>query len=245
MTARRWHRPSAFACVLTVVGVAAFIALGIWQIDRKAQKERLLAAFANAPSSVAQNFADVLDTTDASRYPHVQTTGRFLPDRGYLFDEQFHDGQPGIRMIAVFASDADSRLLLVDRGWLAWNHAPGTTPTIPPVASGQTQLTGIYAPYPGSGIRVGGNPLPAQTSWPKLTLHLDAAEIAADLGKPILPRILLLDPEPSSGFVREWTPNVMPPARHMAYAMTWFTFAVFTVLIFIVLHWRKVDNATK
>ena len=105
MTARRWHRPSAFACVLTVVGVAAFIALGIWQIDRKAQKERLLAAFANAPSSVAQNFADVLDTTDASRYPHVQTTGRFLLDRGYLFDEQFHDGQPGIRMIAVFASD--------------------------------------------------------------------------------------------------------------------------------------------
>ena len=148
-------------------------------------------------------------------------------------------------MIAVFASDADARLLLVDRGWLAWNHAPGTTPAIPSVASGQTQLTGIYAPYPGSGIRVGGNPLPSQTTWPKLTLHLDAAEITADLGKPILPRVLLLDPDPSSGFVREWTPNVMPPERHMAYALTWFTFAFIAILIFIVLHWRKVDNATK
>ena len=245
MTARRWHRPSVFACVLTIAGVAAFVALGLWQIDRKAQKERLLAAFANAPSSAAQNLADVLDTTDASRYPHVQTTGHFLADRGYLFDEQFHNGQPGVRVIAVFASDADARLLLVDRGWLAWNHAPGTTPTIPPIAPGQTQLSGIYAPYPGSGIRVGGNPLPAQTAWPKLTLHLDAAEITTDLGKPILPRILLLDPDPTSGFVREWTPNVMPPARHMAYALTWFTFAFLSILIFVVLHWRKVDNATK
>ena len=58
MTARRWHRPSVFACVLTVAGVVAFVALGLWQIDRKAQKEQLLTAFANAPSSAAQNLAE-------------------------------------------------------------------------------------------------------------------------------------------------------------------------------------------
>jgi cytochrome oxidase assembly protein ShyY1 len=245
MTARRWHRPGAFAIVLTLIGVAAFVALGIWQIDRKAQKEQLLAAFANAPSSPTRDLADVRDTTDPSRYPHVRVGGNFLPDRGYLFDEQFHDGRPGVRVLAVLASDADPRLLLVDRGWLAWNHASGTTPAIPSLTSENTQLTGIYAPYPGSGIRVGGNPLPSQTTWPKLTLHVDATEIAADLGKPILPRILLLDPDPNSGFVREWTPNVMPPQRHLAYALTWFTFAVVAVLIFITRHWRKVDNATK
>ena len=107
------------------------------------------------------------------------------------------------------------------------------------------EVTGIYAPYPGSGIRVGGNPLPAQTTWPKLTLHLDAAEIAADLGRPVLPRILLSDPDATSGFVREWTPNVMPPERHAAYAFQWFALAVAVLAVFIVVHWRKVDNATK
>ncbi len=245
MTSRRWHHPRAFAWILVIAGVAVFTGLGHWQINRKAEKEQLLAAFANAPSSVAQNLADVRDSNDPSRYPHVRVTGNFLADRGYLFDEQFHDGQPGVRVIAVFASDADARLLLVDRGWIAWNHASGTMPSVAATPVGQAQLTGIYAPFPGSGIRVGGNPLPAQSTWPKLTLHMDAAEITADLGKPILPRILLLDPDPGSGFVRAWTPNVMPPERHMAYAVTWFTFAVISVLIFIARHWRKVDKATK
>jgi cytochrome oxidase assembly protein ShyY1 len=56
---------------------------------------------------------------------------------------------------------------------------------------------------------------------------------------------LLTDPAPSSGFVREWTPNVMPPERHAAYAFQWFALAVATIAIFIVRHWRKVDNAEK
>ena len=173
----------------------------------------------------------------------MHAAGHFVADRAYLFDEQFHDGKPGVRVIDVFDTGAN-RLLLVDRGWIGWNHAQGTTPAIPPARS-QTEVTGIYAPYPGSGIRVGGNPLPAQTTWPKLTLHLDAAEIAADLGRPVLPRILLSDPDATSGFVREWTPNVMPPERHAAYAFQWFALAVAVLAVFIVVHWRKVDNATK
>jgi cytochrome oxidase assembly protein ShyY1 len=31
----------------------------------------------------------------------------------------------------------------------------------------------------------------------------------------------------------------------MAYALTWFTFAVVAILIFITRYWRKVDNAKK
>ena len=242
MSIRTWHRPSSFAVLLTLASIAIFIALGVWQIDRKAQKERFLAAFAAAPSSPTEPLAAVRDTNDATRYPHVTVAGHFVVDRGYLFDEQFHGSQPGVRVIALFAPNDDSRSLLVDRGWLAWNHAPGTTPTIPPLAADATQLTGIYAPYPGSGIRLGGDALSTQTTWPKLTLHIDGTEIASDLGKPILPRILLLDPERDSPFVREWTPNVLPPERHAAYAATWFTFAVVALIIFVALHWRKPDN---
>jgi cytochrome oxidase assembly protein ShyY1 len=91
-------------------------------------------------------------------------------------------------------------------------------------------------------LRVGGNPLPAQATWPKLTLHVDAAEISADLRRPVLPRILLLDAEASSGFVREWTPNVMPPARHRAYAFQWFMFALVALMTFVIVHLRKVEK---
>jgi surfeit locus 1 family protein len=246
MTTRRWHRPSWFALALTVLGVIAFVRLGVWQLDRAIQKEQLMAAFNAAPQALPTDFASVRDTTNDARdmqyYPHVRIVGRYLAERGYLLDEQMHKGRLGVHAIGVFVGNGESRLLLVDRGWIAWNHAPDTTPALPPLPGAEVALTGIYAAYPGGGLRVGGNALPVQTAWPKLTLYLDPAPIAADLGRLLLPRMLLLDPAPDSGFVREWTPNVTPPARHRAYAFQWFAFAVAALVIFVALHWRQVEE---
>ena len=242
MTARRWTKPRAFAWVLLVAGVAAFSSLGVWQLVRARQKEQLLAAFAAAANEPPGDFARERDSTDAQRYPHVRVRGHFVADRGYLLDEQMHDGQPGVRAIAAFAVVGEERLLLIDRGWIAWNRAAGTSPVLPALPDGEVELTGTYAPFPGGGFRLGGNALVAQKAWPKLTLHVDAAEISADLGTPVLPRMLLLDADAASRFVREWTPNVMPPARHQAYAFQWFMFALAALVIFVVLHWRKVEK---
>lgn len=239
---RRWRRPGMLAIALTVLGAGAFAALGVWQLDRAAQKQRLLGAFADAAHAPFSEFARVRDAVDVQHYPHVQIAGRFLAGRGYLLDEQMRAGQAGVHAIAVFAVADDARLLLVDRGWIAWNRAPGTLPQLPPLPQGETALSGIYAPYPGGGLHVGGDALPGQTAWPKLTLHLDAAPLAADLGAPLLPGMLLLDPETGSGFVRAWTPQVMPPERHRAYAFQWFALAAAAVAIFVVLHWRKQEN---
>lgn len=242
MTARRWQRPRVFAIVLTLLGIALFARLGLWQLDRAVQKEHLLAAFASTAQAPLEKFDSVRDQMDLLHYPHVHISGRFLAGRGYLLDEQMQAGRLGVHAIAVFALPAEDRLLLVDRGWVGWNHVPGTTPAVPALPSDETELSGIYAPYPGGGLRIGGDALPAQTTWPKLTLYLDPAAISSDLGKPVLPGILLLDPAADSGFVRAWTPNVMPPERHRAYALQWFALALAALVIFIVLHWRKVEK---
>ncbi|HOX72536.1 MAG TPA: SURF1 family protein, partial [Dokdonella sp.] len=67
----------------------------------------------------------------------------------------------------------------------------------------------------------------------------------ADLGRPIDTRVLLLDADAASGFVREWTPQILPPERHRGYAFQWFCFALASVVIFIVLHWRRVQPGSK
>lgn len=242
MIARRWCRPSLRALVLTVFGVIAFVWLGLWQLDRAAQKVTLLAAFDAAPHSLPQEFDVVRDMADAERYPHVRIVGHYLADRGYLLDEQAHAGQFGVHAIGVFAGLGEDRLLLVDRGWVQWDHALDTLPTLPTLPPGEIALTGLYAPYPSGGLRMGGDALPGQKGWPKLTLYLDAASIAVDLGKPLMPRVLLLDPAQGSGFVRQWTPQVMSPQRHRAYAVQWFGFALVALIIFIGQHWRKVEN---
>lgn len=240
MTARRWQHPSAFAWALTVFGVAAFVTLGIWQVDRAAQKRRLFAAFAGAASAPVLDFAQAnAAAQDAQRYPHLEVAGHYLPDRGYWLDEQIEQDRVGVHAIGVFAIDGQPDPLLVDRGWVAWDHKPGTAPVAPSMPAGETTLTGLYAPFPGGGLRVGGNALSRQTVWPKLTLYLDAKAIATDLGSTIQPRLLLLDPDPASGFARTWKPQVMPPERHLAYAFTWFGFVAVTLAIFVILHWKE------
>ena len=242
MSARRWRQPSWVAVVLAVVGIALFVRLGIWQLDRAHQAERLLGAFDAAPKAAFEDFASVRAAPPQDRFPHVQVRGRFLADRGWLRDEQMRDGKLGVEAYAAFAPEGNDEVLLVDRGWVAWSHEPGTQPVLPPLAQGEVTLTGVYAPFPGNGIRVGGNALVRQTTWPKLTLAIDAQEIAADLNRPLLPRVLLLDADGISGFVRAWTPSVMPPERHLGYAVQWFAFAVAAGVIFFCSTTRKLTE---
>lgn len=243
MTARRWQRPTAFAWILTALGVAAFCALGMWQLDRAAQKRRLFAAFANAVDMPTVDFAQARGAAgDAQIYPHLRVAGHFVPDRGYWLDEQFNGNRVGVHAIGVFAIDGQQDLLLVDRGWVAWDHVPGTTPNAPVPPAGEIVLTGLYAPFPGGGLRVGGDALQGQAQWPKLTLFLDAKAIAADLGVAVQPRMLLLDPEPAGAFVRIWKPQVFPPERHIGYAFTWFCFVAVAIAMLVARHWIKVEK---
>jgi cytochrome oxidase assembly protein ShyY1 len=114
-------------------------------------------------------------------------------------------------------------------------------PAIPPPPPGVRTLRALYAPPPGSGVRLGGNALPRQAQWPKTTIYLDIAEVSADLRHALDPRVMLeTDADDAAiGFVREWRPEVFPPARHYAYAFTWFAFCAVVVATFIGLHWKK------
>jgi surfeit locus 1 family protein len=243
MTSRQWLRPSWFAVALTVVGIALFVRLGVWQLDRADQAQALLDAFSRAPLADYEDFAAVRLAPPVTRYPHVRVSGHFLADRGYLRDEQVRDGQLGVEAYAVFVTDhATTQALLVDRGWIAWSRQSGTQQTLPSLPGGDVVLSGVYAPFPGNGIRVGGNALQAQAVSPKLTLAIDPEEIAADLKQPLLPRVLMLDTDAASGFARHWTPNLMSPQRHQAYAFQWFAFALAALAIFVLLHFRKVKK---
>lgn len=238
---RRWHSPSLFAWVLLTLGLTAFICLGAWQWSRAAQKEALLEAFAAAEHAPVRPFDVVVEEPAPEVHPHVSVHGHFVPERTYLLDEQIHAGRVGVMAIAVFAPEGSQNKLLVNRGWLPWSRAQSSTPAVPPLPLGEVELRGLYAPAPGGGLRVGGNALARQDTWPKLTLYLDLQEFPDDIGSGIYPCMLLLDVDAASGFVREWTPAVMPPERHRGYAVQWWSFALVALVIFFALHWRKVS----
>ncbi|HEX5959754.1 MAG TPA: SURF1 family protein [Rhodanobacteraceae bacterium] len=240
----RLRRPSVFAVSLAVFGVAVFCALGVWQLRRAAYKETVLARFHNAASAPLVSLADARADRVPDAYPHVKVTGTLQGDRVYLLDDQMRAGRLGVMVFVPFKPEDSARLLLVNLGFLA-RMGPDTTtlPDIPPIPGHAVTLEGIYAPPPLPGLKLGGNPLPRERTWPKLVTFIDLQQIASDLGAAVYPHVLLADPDPHSAYIRSWTANVMLPARHRAYALQWFSFAIAAIVMFFVLHRVKHGDA--
>jgi len=240
----RIRRPSVFAVLLTIFGIAVFCVLGVWQLERAAYKEGVLARFQHAATAPLVGLASAVADPHPDDYPHVQVTGRLDGGRVYMLDDQMRSGRLGVMVYVPFLPDGSVHTLLVNLGFLTKMGADSTTlPELPPIPGHDVTLTGIYAPPPLPGLKLGGNPLPREKTWPKLVTWIDTGQIAADLHRSVYPHVLLLDPDPHSAYLRSWTANVMPPARHRAYALQWFSFAIAAVVMFFVLHRVKHDDA--
>ena len=234
------RRPRWWAVLLTLAGTLLFLRLGVWQLHRADEKEELLRRYAAAAQEPVREFAAVGAKPPADAFPRVRVAGQYLAGRLYLLDNPKHDQRGGVEVYAPFRPDGGERLLLVDQGFLPGNGTD-QAPQLPPLPEGRRELTGFYQPAPGVGFEMGGDALARQTRWPKTTVYLDLEQVSKDLGTSLYPRVLALEAEPSSIYVREHTPDfsAMPPARHRAYAFQWFTFAVVAVVMFLFLHRKR------
>lgn len=239
-----WRRPSLLAMALLVVGVAAFVWLGFWQLRRADEKQRLFDAFSLAESAAPVSLSEARRDETPQLYPRVSVSGRYDSPHVYLLDNQTREGRVGVIVWMLFQPSEGGPSLLVDRGFLVQTDA-ASKPAIPALADESATLTGLYAPPPGIGLRLGGDALPGQASWPKTTIRIDRDEIARDSGRTLDTRVLLLDADPASGFERHWTPEVMVPDKHRAYALQWFSFAIAALVIFVVLHRRRESKDIK
>lgn len=236
-----WMRtPSWWSVLLTIAGALVFVRLGIWQLHRADYKDELLRRYAAAASAPVQDFDAVAVQPPQDAYPRVRVQGTYIADRLYLLDNPKHDNLGGVEVFAPFQPHGQPRLLMADLGFLPGNGTD-KAPQLPPLPTGEQTLQGLYEPPPGTGFEMGGNALAQQAQWPKTSIYLDLDQVAADLHVAVYPRVLSLDADPASIYVRVHTLDLssMPPARHRAYAFQWFTFALAAVVIFLVLHRKK------
>lgn len=232
------RKPSWWAVLLTLLGVAIFVRLGIWQLHRASYKEQLWHLFATAAAQPLVPFDSLARDVPDTRYPHVSVPGHFIAGHDYLLDDKIHANRPGVEVYAPFVVAGADRVLLVDLGFLPRTRT-GALPHLPPLKAGNITIDGLYALPPAPGLKLGGDRLPDQQHWPKLSIYISLDQIGLDLNKRMYPRVLLSDADPATIYVRQWKPDTMPPARHRAYAFQWFTFAAAAIVIFLILHRRR------
>ncbi len=214
------------ACVF--ITIASFVRLGIWQLDRAAEKfeaQQALEAELNGNASPIEEIpnAHLHRANPELQNRYVELTGEFVNDRAILLLAQFFDGQIGYGVVTPFRLQSNGQLVLIARGWTSGILPPNTPPNLRSVA-GQLSVTAqIHVPEENARVfpsRV------EQDTWPLRLRSLELDVIADILGQELFPFEVRLTEGQPGVLVRHW-PAVSPDVNtNLSYALQWFTFAL-------------------
>ena len=221
--------------LLLVLGLllsAGLARTGLWQWQRGAEKETMLAQVRAVLSE--RRAAPLASAVDADGYDWAAGRGRFLPGPVLLLDNQRRGQAVGVQVFAPFQPQAGPALL-VELGWLP--VPPDRRVPQPAVPSGEHAVSGLLMPPPAAGLALGPDHVVQGRQWLLTRIDLPALGKALDLA--LAPRVLRLDPALPIGFARDLDilPNTLPPERHRGYALQWFglsaTLLALTVFLFL------------
>jgi len=222
--------------LLTLGACALFVRLGFWQWHRWQTSDAAWTRFARGADAVRPLGARALG--EVALFQRVSVVGTLDGRRQFLLDNRSYRGNPGYEVLTPLTR-ADGRVLLVDRGWVAFTGSRARLPEVSLADATPVTLSGRVAELPSPGLAIGRAPPAPRDPWPKVTSFPDMPELAAALGEPLDERILLLDPAAPSGLTRDWQPPGMSPLRHLSYAIQWWCFAALAVVLWALLLWRS------
>jgi cytochrome oxidase assembly protein ShyY1 len=231
--------PTAAAAVVIVVTCM----LGNWQLNRAHEKlaraERLQALGAQPPATLTTAPApgNLADRT-------VRVTGRFDADRTVLLDNRPHgngtDSRAGFLVLTPLAIRGDggvARSVLVLRGWLPRDAQDRTRIAPFPTPSGEVTLEGTaLAAVPK--VYSLGQAASAEAGH-RIRQNVDLAAYAAETGVALQPLVIEQRTDTGDGLARDWAAADLGADRHYGYAFQWFGLAALTLVLLIVLGWRR------
>lgn len=190
------------------------LALGAWQWERAADKRDYLERLAAAPRLEAPRETP----PDGSR---LTLSGEYLADQTLFLDNRTREGRLGVAPLTPFRDD-HGRLWLVQRGFLETGPSRDTprvdTPSGRVTLEGRWQAAGDEAPLFGPNREGRRLQRIRQGAWDLAFAH--AGWLHLESGPGALP-----------GW---WTPSVMPPSRHLGYAVQWWGLALAALATMII-----------
>ena len=221
---RAARSPSVWLTGLSLATITGLIALGVWQIERRAWKlaliDRVESRIHAAPAALPQPSAWPAVSAASDEYRHVTLTGRFLQDRETLVKAVTDEGA-GYWVLTPLTTD-DGATVLVNRGFVPPERRDAATRQ-ESNSSAPVRITGLLRMSEPKGGFLRDND-PAHDRW----YSRDVAAIAAarDLGE-VAPFFIDADATPGgNGYPNGGLTVVRFPNNHLIYALTWFGLAL-------------------
>ena len=133
-----------------LLGIAATLALGAWQMDRAAQKLALHAAMVTRqalPPLDGKQLASPVDIASLMHRP-VVLRGTWLPQHTVCLDNRQMQGKPGFYVVTPLQLAGSDAAVLVQRGWVQRDFTDRQKLPAVPNPAGIDEVRGRIAPPP-------------------------------------------------------------------------------------------------
>jgi surfeit locus 1 family protein len=236
---RRRFRPRLWPTLAAALLIPLFLAAGQWQWNKaslKSERQRELESrAAQAPLPLPATRADA----QALLYRTLLARGHYETQHQVLIDNQVYQQQAGYHVITPLRIDGSEVRVLVNRGWVP---APADHRQLPNIATpdGAVEIYGT-ATVPGTRFfTLGPEGSPREEATQRVWQNLDLARYAQAVPFPLQPVVIQLDAQSGGGgFVRDWRRPDDRLQTNLNYAIQWWSFAATTLVLWLVLNFRR------
>ena len=228
---RQWWKTT----LLVILAASVMVRLGIWQLDRLAQRRefnaRVEAQLDQPPLDL--NTADAGADLGSMEYREVIVTGEYDPAGEVALRNQAWDNHIGVHLLTPLKIAGSDEAVLVNRGWVPLeDYSSGDLTQY--AEPGMVEVRGVIRASqskPEIGGRADQVPSPGAGKLMAWNL-VNVPGIAAQEAYPLLPAYIQQEPDP------QWTslpyrsqPDLeLTEGPHFGYALQWFSFAAILVI---------------
>lgn len=225
--------------LFTLAALAVLLALGKWQLDRKAWKEGIVAKIekrVGAPPVDLIPFVTATHEEPDLEYTHVRARGRYRHDlERYIYAPE--QSGPGWHVLTPLMVGPET-VIWINRGFVPEaRKAPQTRAE--GLVEGDVTVTGLLR-EPRSATFTPANDV-ARNVW--YWADIPALTASAFPDRKVQPLWVLVDVDagdtPAGGLPRGGTTRLQIPNRHLEYALTWFGLAATLVGVFLAFAWGR------
>jgi len=212
-----------------VVGVAATVALGWWQLGRGQQREAMQQAIDSRKSQppLAQSALLAGGPLASLHHRPVRLRGRWVERHTVYLDNRQMRGKPGFYVVTPLQLAGSDTAVLVQRGWIQRDFLQRDR--LPQVVTppGDVELVGRIAPPPAKLYEMG----PAEAG--PIRQNLDLAAFAAETGLKLVDASVLETGPASQELLRDWPEVGSAAAKNYGYAAQWWALAALIVILYV------------
>jgi len=232
-------QPRLWPTLAAALLVPLFIAAGQWQWNKASRKESLQQQLDARGAEPAIQMPTTRIDAQSLLYRKVVARGNYEPQKQMLIDNRTHQGQAGYHVITPLRVDGSEVRVLVNRGWVPAFADHRQMPQIA-TPTGSVEVSGT-AIVPGTRFfTLGADNTSVESGWQSVWQNLDMARYGESVSFSIQPVVIQLDPENvAGGFVREWGRLDERLQTNLNYAIQWWSFAATTVVLWLVVNFRK------